>query len=109
MARDFAKSFYHSQAWLHNRKAYMNMTLNTPYGLVPPCMCERCFELGKLVPAKVVHHKEHITPFNINDPKITLSYDNFQRLCQDCHAIVHGKQVESRVAFDEHGRPIPKE
>lgn len=109
MARDFAKSFYRSSAWLHNRSLYMAKSLNTPYGIVPPHMCERCFELGKLTPAKVVHHKEHLSPTNINDPHVTLSFDNLQRLCQDCHAIVHGKKVEMRVAFDEHGRVIPKE
>ena len=109
MARDFAKTFYHSPAWLRNRKAYMDKELDTPYGIIPPRMCERCYQMGKLTPAKLVHHKVHITPQNIDDPSVTLSYDNFQRLCQDCHAIVHGRSTEMRVAFDENGRVIPKE
>lgn len=109
MAQNWAKGFYHSPAWLHNRKAYMDKVLDTPLGIIPPGMCERCFELGRLTLAKVVHHKVHLTPQNIGDPSVSLSYDNFQRLCQDCHAIVHGGSSEMRVAFDEHGRVIPKE
>ena len=66
-------------------------------------MCERCFERGKLVPAKVVHHKEHLTPGNINDPRVTLAYENLQRLCQDCHAEVHSSSEPSRVVFNEDG------
>lgn len=62
--------------------------------------------MGELVPAKIVHHKIHLTPSNIDDPHITLSYENFQRLCQDCHAEVHSSTAPSRVAFDENGRPV---
>lgn len=108
MAQDWALAFYHSPAWLKNRKAYMQRVIDTPYGLVPAGMCERCFERGELTPAKVVHHKIHLTPQNIDDPHVTLSYDNFQRLCQDCHAFVHSGATEMRVAFDEHGRVVPK-
>ncbi len=109
MSRKFATSFYHSPAWLHNRKAYMERPIDTPWGIVPPGMCERCFEQGKLTPAKVVHHKVHLNPDNIDDPSVTLAYENFQRLCQDCHAFVHSGTTEMRVAFDEHGRVIRKE
>ena len=70
-------------------------------------MCERCFENGELVPAKVVHHRIHLTPQNINDPHVTLSYDNMQRLCQECHASVHSGQRKPRVTFDENGKLIP--
>ena len=103
MARDFAVAFYHSPAWLHNRKAYMEMVVDTPFGLVPPGMCERCFERGELVPAKVVHHKVHLTPENIDDPHVTLAYDNMQRLCQDCHAEVHSDSAPLRVTFNDDG------
>lgn len=106
MARDFALAFYHSPAWLHNRKAYMGKTIDTPWGIVPPGMCERCFEQGNLVPAKVVHHKIHLSPDNIDDPHITLSFDNFQRLCQDCHAVVHSGEQTTRARFDSNGNVI---
>ena len=106
MARDFALSFYHSPAWVHNRNAYLQKTLDTPYGIIPPGMCERCFERGELTPAKVVHHKVHLTPENINDPRIALGFDNFQRLCQDCHATVHSGRAETRARFDADGNLV---
>jgi 5-methylcytosine-specific restriction endonuclease McrA len=107
MAQDWATAFYHSPAWKKNRANYMRRPLDTIIGTVPPGMCERCFERGELTPAKIVHHKIHLTPMNIDDPHVALSYDNFQRLCQDCHAEVHSGTTQSRVTFDENGRPIP--
>lgn len=135
MARDFARSFYHSPRWLHNRKTYLDTLVDTEgnvvvadndgtfywvdeYGykvtvdgdnVVPPRMCERCFKQGKLTPAKVVHHIEWLDPSNIDDPNVTLSYSNFMRLCQDCHAAVHADQEEPRVEFDEYGNVVWKE
>ena len=135
MARDFSRAFYHSPAWLHNRKAYLDSLVDTAghsvtpqddgtfcwvdeYGfkvrvngdnIVPPRMCERCFKMGKLVPAKVVHHIEWLDPTNIDDPHVTLSFANFMRLCQDCHAAVHANKTEVRVAFDENGNAIWKD
>lgn len=106
MARDFAKAFYKSGAWLRNRKLYMQQPLDTPFGIVPPGMCELCYADGKLVPAKVVHHKTHLSPQNINDPEVTLSFSNFQRLCQDCHALVHRGERPIRAKFDEYGNVI---
>lgn len=109
VAQDWAVAFYHSPAWLHNRKAYMERAIDTPYGIVPPMMCERCYENGKLVPAKVVHHVIHLTPQNINDPHVSLSFDNFQRLCQDCHAFVHTGYEPPRYSFDASGNLIERD
>ena len=80
-----------------------------PESVVPPKLCERCFARGEYTPAKVVHHKIWITPENVDDPHITLNFDNFQRLCQDCHAAVHSSTPESRVTFDENGNIVWKE
>lgn len=139
MARDFSRALYHSPAWLKNRKTYLNAPVDlaghvlhvrygddgretycwtdeygysvdvSPDSIVPPGMCERCFSRGVFRPAKVVHHIEHVTPENVNDPHVTLSYDNFQRLCQDCHAAVHAGGEESRVTFDEFGNVVWKD
>lgn len=137
MSQDFATAFYHSPQWLKNRRNYLNATLDTsgnvlevtyrdgkavhyvrgdksmtpvPENLVvPPGVCERCFSMGRLTPAVPVHHKVHLTPDNIGDPKVTLSYDNLQRLCPDCHAQVHSGQVPSRVTFNEDGTMAPVE
>lgn len=109
MARPFARSFYKSAAWQRTQRAYMDMPVNTDAGIVPPRMCERCFSLGRLTPAKVVHHKVHITPANVSDPSVTLNPDNLMRVCQDCHAILHsggdgtGLPV---VSFDVDGHPV---
>lgn len=106
MAQDWAVAFYHSKQWLRNRKLYMERVVDTPSGLVPAYMCERCYANGKLTPAKVVHHIVHLTPQNIDDPHIALSFDNFQRLCQDCHAEVHSGYERPRCVFDESGHPV---
>ena len=107
MAQDWARAFYHSPAWRKTRESYMRCVIDTPSGPCPPGMCERCFERGELTVSTVVHHKTHLTPQNIDDPHVTLNYDNFQRLCQDCHAAVHSGTTEPRVTFDEDGRLIP--
>lgn len=106
MAQVWAKAFYHSPAWKRTRAAYMRIAVDTPFGIVPMGMCERCYEEGKIVPAKVVHHREHLTPENISNPNVTLSFSNLQRLCQDCHAVAHRRSKPQRVAFDEFGNVV---
>jgi 5-methylcytosine-specific restriction endonuclease McrA len=65
-------------------------------------ICERCGE-----PAKIVHHKTYINRDNINDTSITLSWDNLEALCQDCHNKEHHKADTRRYSFDENGNVIP--
>ena len=94
MAKDFAKEFYHSEAWIKCREAYLSERLWT---------CERC---GK--PAVIVHHKRYITPSNIGDPDVTLGFDNLEALCQDCHNKEHfGVKAIRRYTFDDSGNMIP--
>lgn len=132
MAQNWATSFYHSPAWRRVRSNYMSTILDTsghvlmmhdngayfyvddqghendvpPSCVIAPGMCERCMKMGHVEPAKVVHHIQHLTPTNINDRKITLSYSNLQRLCQDCHAAVHSAGSARRVQFDSNGHII---
>lgn len=92
LARDFAIKFYNSAAWQRCRRAYAQSV----YGL-----CERCGE-----PGLEVHHKIHLTPANINDPAITLGWDNLELLCAACHNKVHKRQYEAvrdDVMFDASG------
>ena len=72
-------------------------------------MCERCFERGRLVPAEIVHHIQHLSPENIGDPEVSLSFGNLMRVCRDCHAEFHytDQSYTPRVSFDENGRVIP--
>lgn len=111
MARDFARAFYHSGAWKRVRKAYMALPLQSPYGVVPPGMCERCFARGVLRPADTIHHITHLSPANINNPKYTLSYSNLMRVCRDCHAELHSGTSNlppSRTFFGPNGEVLEK-
>lgn len=74
--KDYAKGFYKGKAWKSTQAAYM---VSQYY------ICERCGS-----PARVVHHKNYISPQNIHDPAVTLDWKNLEALCMDCHAVEHG-------------------
>lgn len=84
MAKDFATPFYNSSAWRACRAAYIKKR----YGL-----CEDCLARGDITPGVIVHHIIPITPDNINNPGITLSFSNLRLLCRDCHAAVHADDI----------------
>lgn len=95
MAKDYAISFYKSQVWIKCRNGYME---SQHY------ICERCGEL-----AEICHHKEYITPENINDPNITLNWDNLEALCRTCHQHEHFKDDSTcaeGLAFDSDGNLV---
>ena len=98
MAKEYSKSFYKSKEWIKCRNSYITFV----HGL-----CECC---GK--PGKIVHHKKKITPMNINDPDITLNYDNLEYLCLDCHNKEHNIEREKKsitragLQFNEKGELI---
>ena len=75
--QQYAETFYKSFAWQQCRDSYAR---SVGY------LCEECGAAGE-----IVHHIKHITPDNINDPNITLGFDNLQLLCRDCHAKKHKK------------------
>lgn len=98
--RSIDNAFYHSKAWKDCRSAYIQQHP----------LCERCEQIGLIVPAEVVHHKIHLTINNINDPSITLSFSNLESLCFACHNKEHfGDKTERRWSFDENGKLILKE
>lgn len=107
--REFARPFYHSKSWKTTRDAYMRAIVRTDGGgLCPPGMCEMCFDRGEIVPADIVHHRTWLSEQNINDPSITLSWDNLMRVCRDCHARIHyPDEFSQRVSFDASGRVVP--
>ncbi len=100
MAKDYARSFYDSQAWRKTREAYLQ---SKHY------ICEDCGGA-----ASVVHHITYIKPWNVNDPNITLNWDNLKAVCVDCHALEHSQDMKKRggearlngIAFDEEGNVI---
>ena len=96
--KDFARSFYSSKAWQHTRTAYAKSKGN---------LCEVCLAKGLFNPAEIVHHKIELTPANINDPSITLDWNNLQCVCRECHADIHDRR-QRRYRFDELGRVVTK-
>lgn len=98
MAREFAEGFYNSRAWKECRKAYAKSKGH---------LCERCLEKGIYKTGEIVHHKIHLTPENIQDPSVSLAFDNLELVCRDCHAILH--KPEKRYKVDELGRIAPIE
>ena len=101
MAMEYALTFYASKQWHKCRQAYIAERQAIDGG-----MCERCHdELGY-----IVHHKTYVSPSNINDPDVTLNFENFKYVCQNCHNAIHfGSQIELTYAFDSNGQPIPIE
>ena len=61
------------------------------------------------MPGEEVHHREYLTPDNINDPYIALSWESLELLCQSCHSKEHMSKynvVRDDVMFDESGNLI---
>lgn len=91
--KEWAKAFYLGKAWKQCKRTYMK---SQNY------LCERCGE-----PAKICHHKVWLTPYNIDDANITLSWDNLEALCQDCHNKEHHKdEPKLRYRYDEEGNIV---
>lgn len=92
--KPWAEQFYNSDQWRDTREGFLESKL---------WLCERCGEA-----AKIAHHIIYLTVYNINDPYISLSWDNLESLCQDCHNKEHHKkESNSRYSFDEEGNLIP--
>ena len=92
MARDFSRKFYNSKEWNRCRETFKQ----SKHGI-----CERCG-----MPGEEVHHKIYLSPDNINDPYITLGWDNLELLCMSCHSKEHMSKydvVRDGVMFDEKG------
>ena len=94
--QEWAKEFYKSKAW---QKCRANFLLSRH------CICERCSSA-----AIIVHHKTYLNQTNINDPNVTLNWENLEALCKDCHNKEHmGKGVTTNeCVFDSEGNLILK-
>jgi 5-methylcytosine-specific restriction endonuclease McrA len=103
MAKSYAKTFYKSKAWQKCRQAYIQDRILCDGGL-----CMRC----KDKTGYAVHHIQHITPQNINNPDITLNHNNLEYLCKECHDLEpqHWKDSKQRARtlcyFDDNGNAI---
>ena len=94
--KDYAAKLYKSKRWKECRAAYAASVGH---------LCERCLAKGLIVPGEIVHHKIYITPENVNDPSVTLNFENLELVCRDCHAREH-EAVKRRYTIDELGRVI---
>lgn len=91
--KEYAEKFYKSKRWQRTAEAYKKSIGG---------LCERCIKKGMYNPVEIVHHKTYITPSNINNPDIALSFDNLEGLCRECHAQEHNHCV-SRYKILENG------
>lgn len=94
--QDYAKQFYRSKVWQHCRDGYARSVGG---------LCEECLRRGLYHAGEIVHHKQPITPANIHDPAITLSWDNLELVCRDCHSALH-RHRQRRYRVDKLGRVI---
>lgn len=98
--RSVDNRFYKSKAWEACRQSY----------LASHSLCERCLAQGHIVPARIVHHKQHLTPETVTDPSVALNHKNLEALCQDCHNKEHfGEKVEQRWKFTSEGELVARE
>ena len=93
--------FYTLQVWRHCRKEFAKSKR---------LMCERCLangiiEVGSKERPLEVHHKIPLTAENVNDPEVSLNWNNLELLCKSCHDMER-KRKEKRYRFDEYGNMI---
>lgn len=77
------ESFYSSIAWKECREGYKKKVGG---------LCELCLKDGLYTPAEIVHHKVPLDVLNVNDPSISLSFDNLQCVCREHHQRLHTKR-----------------
>ena len=103
MSKDFSRDFYDSVAWKNTRRAYASAKGG---------LCERCLRAGRYVAGEIVHHKRHLTPENIQDPRVALDWSNLELVCRECHAEIHAEDIHKgqpkRWSVDEFGRVTPR-
>ncbi|WP_341873041.1 HNH endonuclease [Enterococcus faecalis] len=100
--RHISQPFYKSKVWRKCREGYIKSVGG---------LCERCIKNNKIVQGYIVHHKKHLTEETIHDPMISLSWNNLEYLCLDCHNKEHfekEKLINDDVMFDCDGNLIPR-
>ena len=99
MSRNSA--FYNSMAWQKTSRAYKQSVGG---------LCEKCMSRGLVTPAEIVHHKIPLDDKNVTDLSISLSWDNLQALCRQCHAEEHEAMYAARTGkryrIDKNGRVV---
>jgi 5-methylcytosine-specific restriction endonuclease McrA len=93
MAKDFARIFYHSGAWLSKRKEILKRDNNE---------CQKCKRKGRYSKATCVHHIKHLK----DREDLALVDSNLLSLCDCCHNEEHPEKlhknfVKKRVISQE--------
>lgn len=96
MAKSIEHEFYKSKEWLRCREGYLQRQ---------GYFCERCKAKGIYEPAKIVHHRTHLTQENYKDASVAFNFDNLEALCQACHNNEHIANAK-RYKVDATGRLI---
>lgn len=90
--KDYARKLYSSKAWKDTRRAYAKSRGG---------LCERCLAKGLIIPGQIVHHRKHISAANVDNPAVTLCWDNLELVCRDCHAELHSRDVTGAKKFSK--------
>lgn len=103
MAKVFAKGFYNSNKWQACRQSFISDRI-----LIDGGLCQLC---GKHL-GYIVHHKVMLNESNINNPDVTLNFDNLMYVCKQCHDNLPGHGLgckHKKYFFDDDGmlQPIP--
>ena len=75
------RKFYKSRDWKHKRKFILRRDNYE---------CQKCKREGKFSKATCVHHKRHLDKF----PKLALTDDNLESLCDQCHNAEHPEKLK---------------
>lgn len=102
MAKDFARVFYKSRVWAHQREYILKRDNYI-------CTEPNCHNT-----ATEVHHIIEINEANIDDINVTLNENNLRSLCHECHTRItnamklndKSKDILTPITFDEDGFPI---
>ena len=93
------EAFYVTWTWRKCRTAFAKSKGN---------LCENCLKHGIIEPGSKdqpleVHHKIPLTADNVNDPNVTMNWDNLELLCKKCHDEQKAKKPK-RWRVDANGR-----
>jgi hypothetical protein len=93
------KSFYASEKW-------QNFRLNLIVERKP--ICERCKEVVLDTKKLIGHHKEELTPENVNDYSVSLNPNLVELICHNCHNKEHGRfgYKKTKEVFIVYGSPL---
>lgn len=78
--------FYNSPEWHRCKNTYLASVNH---------LCERCLAKGIYEPARIVHHKIHLSEETMI-PELMYGFDNLEALCLACHNDEHGRKKKTR-------------